>query len=94
MTPDAVLHRYVTLVSERHVDTEAIYRLVAADADLLSRWLTSLDCAADPKRIRQALGELDDATLIGISRAQIGWAWTSGARCCAPPAWPCPSPMP
>ena len=43
MTPDAVLHRYVTLVSERHVDTQAIYRLVSADADLLSRWLTSLD---------------------------------------------------
>ena len=73
MTPDAVLHRYVTLVSERHVDTEAIYRLVAADADLLSRWLTSLDCPADPKEIRQALGDLDDPTLIGISRAQI-WA--------------------
>lgn len=73
MTPDAVLKRYLELVSGDDADSGALYALIATDADLLGRWIGALGCAAEPVAIRQGLDELGPSTLAAMARAQI-WA--------------------
>lgn len=71
MTPDAVLSRYLELVSAPAVDADALYRVLAIDADLLQRWVTALDCAISPASIRSALDAIPDDQRPGLARAQI-----------------------
>ncbi len=71
MTPDAVLSRYLELASAPAVDADALYRLLAIDADLLQRWITALDCTISPVSIRAALDSIPDDQRPGLARAQI-----------------------
>lgn len=71
MTPDAVLSRYLELASAPAVDADALYRLLAIDADLLQRWITALDCTIAPVSIRTALEAIPDDQRPGLARAQI-----------------------
>jgi signal transduction histidine kinase len=71
VTPDAVLHRYQQVVSAPAVDTAALFRLIATDADLLNRWVTSLGTAVDPDAITRAMHQLEPDSLAGMARAQI-----------------------
>ena len=73
MTPDAVLHRYVELVSAPDIVVDDLYRLVSTDADLLHRWISSLGCLVNPDTIRQSLAALDPTMLRGLARAHV-WA--------------------
>ena len=71
MTPDAVLHRYQQVVSVPVVDTAALFRLIATDADLLNRWVTSLGTRVDPDAITKALHHLEPDSLAAMARAQV-----------------------
>ena len=73
MTPDAVLHRYQQVVSAPVVDTAALFRLIATDADLLNRWVTSLGTRVEPEAIVRAMHHLAPDSLAAMARAQI-WA--------------------
>jgi signal transduction histidine kinase len=75
VTPDAVLHRYLELVSGQDIDTAVLYDLVSTDADLLNRWVVSLGCSIDPAAIRHGLERLHPRTLAGLAKGQI-WAVT------------------
>ena len=75
MTPDAVLHRYLELVSGQEIDTASLYGLISTDADLLNRWVLSLGCSIDPGAIRHSLERLHPRTLAGLARGHI-WAVT------------------
>ncbi len=73
MTPDAVIYRYLQLISAEHVDVDALCRLLAADADLLVRWLKLLNVPADVDQLRQHIANLSDEEFDGLAQAQ---AWT------------------
>jgi signal transduction histidine kinase len=73
VTPDAVLHRYQQVVSAPVVDTAALFRLIATDADLLNRWVTSLGTRVEPEAIVRAMHHLAPDSLAAMARAQI-WA--------------------
>ena len=71
MTPDAVLHRYQQVVSAPVVDTAALFRLIATDADLLNRWVTSLGTRVEPEPIVRAMHHLAPDSLAAMARAQV-----------------------
>jgi signal transduction histidine kinase len=71
VTPDAVLHRYVELVSEDRIDLDALYRVITLDADLLGRWVASLGCAVEPDAVRSALDALSADDLRGLAQGQL-----------------------
>ncbi len=71
MTPDAVLSRYLDLVAGREVEPAALYRLLAIDADLLYRWVSTLGCATTPAAIQSALAALPRGSRAGFARAQV-----------------------
>lgn len=71
VTPDAVLHRYQQVVSAPAVDTAALFRLIATDADLLNRWVTSLGTRVEPEAIVRAMHHLAPDSLAAMARAQI-----------------------
>ena len=71
MTPDAVLHRYQEVVSVPVVDTAALFRLIATDADLLNRWVTSLGTPVEPDAILRALHRMAPDSLAAMARAQV-----------------------
>lgn len=73
MTPEAVLHRYQQVVSAPSLDTAALFRVIAIDADLLNRWVVSLDARVEPEAIVRSLHQLDSESLAAMARAQV-WA--------------------
>jgi signal transduction histidine kinase len=79
VTPDAVLHRYVEVVTSERLDVDALYRVITLDADLLARWVTSLGCAADPPAIRAALAALQPDDLRGLAQGQL-WSIAPSVR--------------
>ncbi|MEM1411385.1 MAG: HAMP domain-containing sensor histidine kinase [Pseudomonadota bacterium] len=73
MTPEAVLHRYLTLVNADEVELARFVRLVGLDADLLARWLRLLNLTVSPSALRQGLDSLENWTFIDLAQAQA-WA--------------------
>jgi signal transduction histidine kinase len=73
VTPDAVLKRYLEIASGDEADPRTLYALLATDADLLSRWVTTLGCRVDGEAIREGLAALGRGHLAAMARAQI---WT------------------
>ncbi len=73
MTPEAVLHRYLTLVNADEVELARFVRLVGLDADLLARWLRLLNLSVSPRALRQGLDSLENWTFIDLAQAQA-WA--------------------
>jgi signal transduction histidine kinase len=71
VTPDAVLHRYVELVSGERIDLDALYRVVTMDADLLGRWVASLGCPVEPEAIRASLRALAPDAVRGLMQGQL-----------------------
>jgi signal transduction histidine kinase len=73
VTPEAVLHRYLTLANAEDVDLGRFVQLVGLDADLLARWLRLLDLPVSPRALRQGLDALESWTFIDLAQAQA-WA--------------------
>ncbi len=73
MTPDAVIYRYLELISSSPVDSALFSRLLAADADLLARWLRLLDIPADAGALENAIDTLPEAEFTSLAEAQ---AWS------------------
>ncbi|MEM9314696.1 MAG: HAMP domain-containing sensor histidine kinase [Pseudomonadota bacterium] len=73
VTPEAVLHRYLTLVNADEVELARFVRLVGLDADLLARWLRLLNLTVSPSALRQGLDSLENWTFIDLAQAQA-WA--------------------
>lgn len=71
MTPDAVLFRYLEILSATDVDTRALVDLVAADADLMARWLKILDLPASRLTLTRAIDELDAHELRTLADMQV-----------------------
>jgi len=68
-----VLKRYLELVAGADAQASALYSLVSLDADLLSRWVTTLGCAVEPQEILRGLEDFGPESLAAMGRAQI-WA--------------------
>ena len=78
MTPEAVINRSLDLsqaLAAGTGDVGAFVSLLATDADLLGRWLTLLECPADPEALASALSALDQQALARFAEAQ---AWVGG----------------
>ncbi len=73
MTPDAVILRYLQIVTPAKCDVEKLCLLLSADADLLTRWLKLLNIPADLALLRSRIATLDDHELAALARAQ---AWS------------------
>lgn len=73
MTPEAVLHRYLTQVNAETVDLGEFVRLVGMDADLLARWLRLLDIPVSPRALKRGIDELENWTFVDLAQAQA-WA--------------------
>lgn len=73
MTPEAVLHRYLTQVNAETVDLGHFVRLVGLDADLLARWLRLLDLPVSPRALKRGIDELESWTFVDLAQAQA-WA--------------------
>lgn len=73
MTPDAVILRYLQIVTPTKCDVEQLCLLLSADADLLTRWLKLLNIPADLALLRSRIATLDDLELAALARAQ---AWS------------------
>ncbi len=73
MTPEAVLHRYLTLVNAESVDLGQFVRLVGLDADLLARWLRLLELEVSPRLLKSGIDELENWTFVDLAQAQA-WA--------------------
>ncbi len=73
VTPDAVIYRYLQIISADVVDVDSLCRLLSADADLLARWLQLLDLPADGAALRERIEALSKDEFDGLAQAQ---AWT------------------
>ncbi|MEM6708586.1 MAG: HAMP domain-containing sensor histidine kinase [Pseudomonadota bacterium] len=73
MTPEAVLHRYLTLVNDDVVDHRRFVGLVGLDADLLTRWLRLTRTPVDPRAVQRAVEDLEPWTFVDLAQAQA-WA--------------------
>ncbi|MEM1435487.1 MAG: GAF domain-containing sensor histidine kinase [Pseudomonadota bacterium] len=73
MTPDAVLHRYLSLVNSEVVDHRQFVRLVGLDADLLARWLRLSNVPVRPAELLSAVENLEPWTFVDLAQAQA-WA--------------------
>ena len=73
MTPDAVIYRYLELVSPAGDGREALCLLLSTDADLLTRWLNLLAVGADFSALQEQLLGLDDAQYVSLAQSQ---AWS------------------
>lgn len=72
MTPDAVIFRYIQLITPRINQREDLARLIASDADLLRGWLQALQLPASTNALKEKLAALTEEQLLGFSRAQLG----------------------
>ncbi|MFW6094644.1 MAG: sensor histidine kinase [Pseudomonadota bacterium] len=70
MSPEAVIDRYLAIATREPFDAEGFLALLGTDADLLGRWLTVLDCPADPQRFSRALAELAPQRFRDLAIAQ------------------------
>lgn len=73
MTPEAVIHRYLQIASDREPDIDLLVALLSADADLLARWLILLQEQTDYQALRARLSELDNQEFHALAEAQA-WA--------------------
>jgi len=73
VTPEAVIYRYLQAANAEPADIGAFVRVVGADADLLGRWLTLLECPATPTALHKHLGRLPPATLRHLAQA-LAWS--------------------
>ncbi len=73
VTPDAVIYRYLELISSAGADTAALGKLLSADADLLMRWLKLLEVPASFAALDDALSRLEPEEFTGLAEAQ---AWS------------------
>jgi len=73
VTPEAVIYRYLQAANADPADLSAFVRVVGADADLLGRWLTLLECPASPTALHKQLGRLPAATLRHLAQA-LAWS--------------------
>jgi signal transduction histidine kinase len=76
LTPEAVINKYLDASQSLGAGTAEVRQfaqLLATDADLLGRWLTLLDCPADPAALIAALSELDPSARAQFAEAQA-WA--------------------
>ena len=73
MTPEAVIHRYLQIVSSREPDINLLVALLSADADLLARWLVLLQEQTDFRMLTLRLAQLDSKEFNALAEAQA-WA--------------------
>ncbi len=73
MTPDAVIYRYLEIVTPSACDIDQLCLLLSADADLLTRWLKLLNTAADIDVLRNRITALEAEEFDGLAQAQA-WA--------------------
>lgn len=73
MTPEAVLHRYLSLVSDDVVDHRRFIQLVGLDADLLGRWLRLTGTQVSARALQSAVETLEPWTFVDLAQAQA-WA--------------------
>ena len=78
MTPEAVVYRYLDLVTPGDFDLESLLGLVMSDADLLGRWLGILDIPVDINLLGSKFRQLTPEELKSVSQAQI-WAASPSA---------------
>ena len=71
MTPEAVVFRYLEILRSGD-DRRLLARMLSTDADLLGRWLRTLECPADPVRLIEALDGMGRDQLQTLAQAQ---AW-------------------
>ena len=69
MTPEAVIHRYLQIVSSREPDINLLVALLSADADLLARWLVLLQEQTDFRMLTLRLAQLDSKEFNALAEA-------------------------
>ena len=70
LTPDAVVYRYLELLSLSELDVDAFCRFVACDADLLNHWLQILDLPVDTDAFNAAMHSLPPGDLRRLAGSQ------------------------
>jgi signal transduction histidine kinase len=70
LTPEAVIDRYLEAVSTYPHDPALLGLLLGTDADLLSRWLLSLSCPAEPGALLEAITALPADSFRTLALAQ------------------------
>jgi signal transduction histidine kinase len=73
VTPEAVIYRYLEAATRRPVAVDQLVTLIAADADLLGRWLNLLACPAEPESLAEKISALSPEQLRTLAQAQA-WA--------------------
>ncbi len=73
MTPEAVVYRYLEVAAQQPRDAARLAMLIGTDADLLGRWLTLLDCRADPESFLASVATQGDQQFQDLAAAQA-WA--------------------
>ena len=71
MTPDAVIYKYIELLSRAEIDTDLLTRLIASDADLFFGWMRLFHIPASQDRLARVIGGLGPRELDGLARAHI-----------------------
>ncbi len=71
MTPDAVVYRYLEIISHRARDAERLCLLLSADADLLAQWLQLLDSAIDLDDMQAQIRDLDQERFVALAQTQM-----------------------
>ncbi len=70
MTPEAVIYRYLELLTPEAREHERLCALIGSDADLLNNWLKIFDLPASWGAFEQALKGLKDSEFASIAAAQ------------------------
>jgi signal transduction histidine kinase len=71
LTPDAVVYRYLEIISHRARDAERLCLLLSADADLLAQWLQLLDSAIDLDDMQAQIRDLDQERFVALAQTQM-----------------------
>ncbi len=78
VTPDAVIYRYLEIVSAPVLDVDRLFELLCADADLLARWLVLLDIPADASLLRARLIDIP-ANFTDVAQSHI-WSLSASTN--------------
>lgn len=73
MTPDAVVYRYLELTESGPSELQPLLDLISSDADLLARWLRTLQIPAHYSALIETVGRLGRDEFKAIADAQV---WT------------------
>ena len=72
MTPDAVLYRYITVLTGRDIRVDDLHNLICLDAGLLGEWLHGFGGPVESEALHTALKSLDSNSL---KRLGLGHIW-------------------